>query len=113
MTSATAGSTVLRTEPLRTAAWHDTCDVPGAAPSDPVDVVLGRMRGPRFTSAAVVAAWVNDQLVGLVTHERRIAAASAATVCDVNGIDHLCPAGGPKVPTRAGTSARGSVPRFY
>jgi magnesium transporter len=60
------------------AAAHASKNVPIAAPNEMVDSVLDRMRGVRFDSAVVVAVCSKQQLVGLVTVERPLAAPSEA-----------------------------------
>src|SRR5690606_36287537 len=69
---------------LRTAADHASTRVPVAAPGEPVDDVLARLRGVRFDSAAVVAVCARDDLlVGLATIEALLAAPPSATVGQV------------------------------
>jgi magnesium transporter len=67
------------------AAARAARNVPIAAANETVDSVLDRMRGAQFDSAVVVAVCSGQQLVGLVTIERLLAApgqAALATVMD-------------------------------
>jgi magnesium transporter len=68
---------------LGSAAARAARNVPIAAPDETVDSVLDRMRGVRFDSAVVVAVCSGQQLVGLVTIERLLAASAEATVATV------------------------------
>ncbi|WP_460700797.1 hypothetical protein [Nocardia thraciensis] len=71
------------TEILETAAVHATRDVPIAAPRERVDDVLARIRGRRFTCAAVVAVCDGSRLAGAITIESLFAAAADAVVGDI------------------------------
>jgi magnesium transporter len=68
---------------LGSAAAHAARNVPIAAPDETVNSVLDRMRGVRFDSAVVVAVCSGQQLVGLVTIERLLAAPGHATLATV------------------------------
>jgi magnesium transporter len=68
---------------LDSAAAHAGKNIPIAAPNETVDSVLERMRGVRFDSAVVVAICAEQQLVGLVTLERLLAAPGQAEVATV------------------------------
>jgi magnesium transporter len=68
---------------LDTAAAYAARNVPTAAPDETVDSLLERMRGIRFDSAVAAAVCSGQQLVGLVTIERLLAAPGQATVATV------------------------------
>jgi magnesium transporter len=65
------------------AAARAARNVPIAAANETVDSVLDRMRGAQFDSAVVVAVCSGQQLVGLVTIERLLAAPGQATLATV------------------------------
>jgi magnesium transporter len=66
-----------------TALWHACTQVPKAAANDLVSVTLDGMRGKRFDTVAAVAVLDGDQLVGVATIERILAAPDGATLSDV------------------------------
>ena len=68
---------------LDSAAARAARNVPIAAPEETVASVLDRMRGERFDSAVVVAVCSGQQLVGLLTIERLLAAPGQATLATV------------------------------
>lgn len=68
---------------FRTAAAHASTAVPVAAPADPVGLVLDRLRGQTFDTAAAVAVCSGDLLVGMVTIERLLAADPGVAVAEV------------------------------
>jgi magnesium transporter len=68
---------------LGSAAAHAARNVPIASPNETVDSVLDRMRGVRFDSAVVLAVCTDQQLVGLVTIERLLAAPGETVLATV------------------------------
>jgi magnesium transporter len=71
------------TAELRTAARHATLNVPVAVASDTAGQVLEAMRGRAFDSAAVLAVLDGEELRGLVTLERLLAAPAATPVGEI------------------------------
>ena len=71
------------TAELRTAARHATLNVPVAVASDTARQVLEAMRGRAFDSAAVLAVLDGEELRGLVTLERLLAAPAATPVGEI------------------------------
>lgn len=65
---------------FRTAAQHTTRRVPTAHPDESVRQALDAMRGEHYDCAAVLAVLTGDELLGLVTIERLLAAPSTSRV---------------------------------
>ncbi|WP_326545508.1 magnesium transporter [Mycolicibacterium sp. ND9-15] len=75
--------TEYESEQMATALRHASMRVPTAAATDSVSETIEAMRGRRFFSAAAVAVLDGQQLVGVATIERVLAAPGEATLADI------------------------------
>ena len=75
--------TEYHSDQMETALRHASMRVPIAVATDSVSATIEAMRGRRFDSAAAVAVLDGENLVGLATIERVLAAPGEATLADI------------------------------